>query len=702
MSRLGYRSVPRRNDRARPDDRYHREPSHGGGRGKRYGKNARASRSCDRDSRERSINRTSGREGKDGTIGERKTKKQYEASKSRNGRDSDNSDRHTPNRSPQSSSRDSSYGKARRNRTSTSASSIHGQNVREVSRERRKSDHRADSCNGSRKPEPREIARNVDEHVVRARREKGNQGSTPSRNDEYRSVESCSSISASLRDSSVGSARHPTTTCKVSSGGSGGNHSAVKNREVGDDPSPIVRSAISSAYDRIPMPTTSLEYNPSSIGVEDLFSSLEDQFPDHAIRRAEANVTPGQSGCRSSLGSTTSETAGDSVTASAMTDVSDSPAPASTAITVAVESVTETSPSASVTAPSGPEQLIEDDEANGGKLVGPISRGLSVPSSQATVASERGGSGEKSGPEAGDMAITNECNMLAESVATTGSSPQKRAGDTQVSTSMEAPRSAEVTSPLLPEEAAEIPSVSEITPASAVATGEAPRVERSSESSPTCVRELEGENGAVVAATVAEESRLSSMVSGGSWEADCSSEGRKTQRLAVAVAQNVAPTDAIGDSTRDREARKDKAKEADGNGERDVMDVGAMAGQEGTEREEEAKEEEKGDRERCDEGGEDVEQQQEEDEGNEKESVTSVGGVKRARKSHRWYRKGTLVVLNCGPDDKPGKPRPFVPTADLLGRPVSVDLRRSCCRTMPWCVLGGHGKERSQMYPISK
>lgn len=704
-SRLGYRSATRRNDRARPDDRYHREPSHG--RGERYGKNARGSRSCeDRDSRERSFNRTSSRGGQSGRNGERKTKKQYEPSKSWNGRDADNSDRHTPNRGPPSLSRDNSYGKGERNRTSTSTSSVHGQNVREISRERRKSesrDHRGDDCNGSRNTEPRGIARNVDEHIVRARRMEGNQGSTPSRNDECRSVESCSSMSASLRDSSAGSARHPTTTCKVSSGGSGGNGSAVKSREVGDDPSPVVRSAISSAYDRIPMPTTSLEYTPSSIGVEDLFS-LEDQFPDHVIRGAEATATPGQSGCRSSLGSTTSATAGAFVAACAMTAVSDSPAPASTAVTAAVASVTETSPPDPAPARSGPEQLIEDDEANGGKLVGPVSRGVSLPLSQAAAASERGGGGggEKSGPEAGDLAITNERNMSAESMAAaTGSSPRKGAGDTQVSTTMEPSRTAEATPPLLPmpmlpEEAAEIPSVSEITPASAVATGEAPRLERSTESSPTCARELEGESGTVVAATVAEDSGLSSMFSGGSLEAGCcSSGGRNTQRLAVAGAQEVAPTDAVGDTSREREARKDKT-EADGDVEKDV---GAMVDQGGTEREEEGKEEENGDRGRCDEGGEDVEQQ--EDEGSEKEGITSVGGVKRARKSYRWYRKGTLVVLNCGPDDKPGKPRPFVPIADLLGRPVSVDSRSSDCRTLPWYVLEGRGKERSQMYPMS-
>ena len=46
-----------------------------------------------------------------------------------------------------------------------------------------------------------------------------------------------------------------------------------------------------------------------------------------------------------------------------------------------------------------------------------------------------------------------------------------------------------------------------------------------------------------------------------------------------------------------------------------------------------------------------------------------------------WYKKGTSVVLNCGPGVKPGNPNPMVALADLVDRPVRRDVGGGFCGT---------------------
>ena len=411
-------------------------------------------------------------------------------------------------------------------------------------------------------------------------------------------------------------------------------------------------------------------------------------------RASVAAATPGRSGCQSSLGSLAS--AGAFVSATATTAVPDSPAPASATIASAVASIAATSPSAAS------DELFEGLEANGARSVGPTSRYFSPPSNQASDKSKRGDAGDKSGPEAGDMAITNERNLMAESMAAaTASPPQTRA---QVTAAMVSSRTKEVAPPLPPSLLIPMPSagapetscVSEINPASTATAEEAPRVESSNECAPTHARELGGEIAPSVAATVVQDSRPSLMVAEGSVEAGCSSGdvgsiARNTHRLAVSDAGDAAPTDLVEDpkrTGREKEARKNNVKqayhsmqEADGDQAKDEVDAGGVVDQEELRRGQERKDEGKGDRERCDEG--EDEEQQEEEESEKGEGVASIGGVKRLRPSYPWYRQGTLVVLNCGPDGKPGRPRLSVPIADLLGRPVGTDLRSSDCRTVP-------------------
>ena len=180
----------------------------------------------------------------------------------------------------------------------------------------------------SKSSDRRGKGRDIDEDVMRARRKvsgsRARRSETPPRRqDEGRSSGSPAVGAARSNPSPAGDAsltptngRGPVTE-QPSGGTSDG--SATRARESQNHPPPLAGNALSSAYDHVPMPTSSLEFH-HSMGGDDLFSSLEDQESDPALRGVSPSVTsPLRRSSRSS--SITSPTRGSFVASPAKTGV---------------------------------------------------------------------------------------------------------------------------------------------------------------------------------------------------------------------------------------------------------------------------------------------------------------------------------------------------------------------------------------------
>lgn len=512
----------------------------------------------------------------------------------------------------------------------------------------------------SKSSDRRGKGRDINEDVLRARRKVSGAGARrsetpPRRQDEGRRSGSPAAGAARPKPSpAAGTSLTPTkgrgpVSEQPSGGTSDGN--AARGRETQGHPPPLAGNALSSAYDHVPMPTSSLDFH-HGMGGDDLFSSLEDQLSDPALRGISPSVaSPLRRSSRSS--SVTSPTRGNSIASPAKTGGAGGGGRAAAVAPTPAASVTSTfsSPEPAPTA--------------------------TMDTPEKTRAAERLGS---------DIAPMDGSRTQCEEEQEDNGS--KEGTDSQ--------RKAPLSPPPPPPPPPPLPAAPEEPPAQSTNTAAAEGVGLSVASSPSA---LQPQDDAAVCS-----SALGVQTADGGVErdeaADESPEARAADKESAKHDSTASSTveGADGDGApRVKEATSSPTGEAaglpaaggdgdDGGAHRGNMEAGpesvshkATADKGGAEEEEKQKKEEQ-------EGAPlDEEGEKEGDEAEEKEETAAEGKENPCGLTepsfplkHNWYAEGTMVILDCPHDAKTGAYHPTLSKEEMRGRLVSGSVELCC------------------------
>lgn len=421
--------------------------------------------------------------------------------------------------------------------------------------------------------------------------------------------------------------------------------SATRARETQGHPPPLAGNALSSAYDHVPMPTSSLEFH-HSMGGDDLFSSLEDQLSDPALRGVSPSVaSPLRRSSRSS--SITSPTRANFVASPAKAGGAGRTAAVVTAPAASVNSNFSSSERAPTTTLDTPETT---------RVAGVLGSG---------IAPMDGGRARWEEEQDNDLKKATESKRKAPSSPLPPPPPPPPPP----------PRPAAPEEPPAPSTDADAPPVE--------------GVGLSTVSSPSTFRRQ---------ADVAAYSPALGVptVDGGVERNETTDESPEARTVGGDSAkQHSTMSSTVGGEdgapcTEEEEAASSPTSErvdlpaagcADGGALRQEMEAGPESGShDATAERKGGAEVEEEEEERAPVDGEGEKEGREVKENGESAGEENPCGLTKSSSPRRntWYKEGTMVILDCPQQAKTGANHPSVPIADLLGRLVSVTSGYYC------------------------
>lgn len=530
--------------------------------------------------------------------------------------------------------------------------------------------------NRSKSSERRGKGRDIDKDVMRARRKVSGGGTwppeTPSRRqDEGQRTESPASGPAGSKSSpgngtSVTPMKGTGLVTEQPLGGAG-DGSATRARGVQSQPPPLAGNALSSAYDHLPMPTSSLEFHPS-MGGDDFFSSLEDQLSDPVMRASYPSVASPLR--RSSRSSSMTSPTGPNFVASPTKSGGVSGASGGGGVGDAAERAASAVAAPSASAPTSIFSASALEPASTATMNRP----------EAVTAKEVLDSGSGIAPMDGST-IQGEEEQNNDLKCTTNTTNTKRKALPSAPPSLSPP-------PPPPPEEPPVPWTDAVEVEDAGPSVASRKTSlRRQEHVPACppVQSLSTADGGVKHRGAAEESASAVATAATSTEtaaasaetrtAGKTSDGKAATASSASGEQNAAAaTDGVGSSS------------SGGAGVTATGGDGGLLGQTdmSTPQHTKARSETGGDDaaiERENQQGEGGEEEEEEDgerlgegssaqEAKEDEENTGEEKPRCSAKKSPWYTEGTMVVLDCDPEAKSRVSHPTVPIVDLLDRPV--------------------------------
>ena len=524
--------------------------------------------------------------------------------------------------------------------------------------------------NRNKSSDRRDRGRDVDKDVDRARSKTYGGGDryqdTPSRrSDDDRRAESPVSGSGRSKPSSpVRARRTPTKGPGFITEGSPAvaiDRSATRGRRAQGDATPLAGNGLSSAYDHLPMPTSSIEFH-SSMGGDGLFSSLEDQLYDQDIRGGDTAVG---SKARPSISSAAT---------------SPHPAPVAKTPVAATTDPDAAGPvSSSASSPSGTAITARPERAN----IAGVSDMSKDDGGNSLAGSDKTPSKKGNAPkETTDRELQNPSSSTPASTPpappplppppppSTSVSDELATATTVAAEGVAAPVSSSVsTASPRGQSTAQTPASPTFAPGGSAVINVAADESTSAEAAIAAAAAASGTAASTTVPEAGEASQkdhpASSIGEGGTAAEDTASLGTS------AVADEPAGTDGVGveqgGGATDREEvaaagwertrRDEDTQTGDGSEVRGWFESGSEMGSpriargqvEGNAR---------GDGSIGEDGMPDLMRTP-----TQSKSRRRTGGSP-------WYKKGTSVVLNCAPGVKPGTPSPSVALADLVDRPV--------------------------------